>query len=318
VPDLNDNLLGYWKLDEAAGVNRVDSTGNGRTFVESGGNVAQATGKIGNAASLTSDGPTLTQSNIPTRVGDFTIAGWVNPRTGVDAGGSAILTRASDFLLSWSYTPERFNWQVEQSTGSFDIFAAVAGDVWHFVVCEYDHTGARARIKVDDGAWLSVSVTGTPNLTAANLTLGSGTYDREIDELGVWDRLLTDTEITFLYNLSFGETYPFPTIATPNVPAPSWVVPTPARVGATKPTTPLTTWVVPVPSQIGVNEPNVASSTWIVPSPDRVGPARPATPLATWIVPPPALVGHAISTTVRIGGSAESLVGGSVTEESLV
>lgn len=313
MSDLNTNLIAYWALEEASGVDRADATGNGHTFAEDSA-VAQVAGKVGNAASFVTGTDRLSCSTIPARTGDMTWAGWFNPRSGVDPTGQELIARSSDFALTWAFDglglTERFSWTVYSSIGSYTIQAEVPPDTWHFVVVEYDSTTLNARLKVDNGAWGSVTTAGTA-IQSTGLVDAGASYDRDIDELGLWDRLLTDLEISALYNGGTGGTYPLPigTFST-------WVVATPARVGAVKPPSVASSWVVPAPSQIGAVKPNPAASTWVVPAPQRVGTVRPSAVASSWVVPPPALVGHHPNNVIQIADV--SLKTGSIDSEVLV
>lgn len=314
MSDLNTNLIAYWALEEASGSDRADATGNGHTFAEDSA-VAQVAGKVGNAASFVTGNDRLTCSTIPARSGDMTWAGWFNPRSGVDPTGQEILGRSSDFTLSWQFDglglTERFSWTVYSSVSSYTIQTEVTPDTWHFVVVEYNSTTLNARMKVDNGTtWASVTTTGTAIQSTGAVNAGTS-YDRSIDELGVWDRLLTDLEIGALYNGNAGVTYPLPIGVSS-----TWVVPQPARVGAVKPTSVASSWVVPAPSQVGAVEPTSAASTWVVPAPQRVGTVRPSAVASSWVVPPPALVGHNPNNKIKIGDV--SLVTGSLDSEVLV
>jgi Concanavalin A-like lectin/glucanases superfamily len=78
--DINSNLVGYWKLDEASGTVAADSSGNSNTGTTYN-SPTWAAGKINNA--LTFNGTTQYVSvpdvaGLRFGTGDFTVAAWIN------------------------------------------------------------------------------------------------------------------------------------------------------------------------------------------------------------------------------------------------
>lgn len=224
---LIDNLVSYWKLDEASGT-RADSHGSNN--LTDNNTVTSTTGKIGNAAlfnAVDADNEYLSKSSpssIPTGSGDRTIAGWIN--------FSAL--RGTD------------SYQTIFSSG----VQSVGNDEFTFVVWEngsgneylaVDRYGARQSsndIVASTSTWYHVAVVmSSSNLTfylngSAHGTATGGTYNTVatstlqigkrfadtgsdfrgyIEELGVWSKALTSDEITDLYNSGSGLAYPFST-----------------------------------------------------------------------------------------------------------
>jgi hypothetical protein len=85
---------------------------------------------------------------------------------------------------------------------------------WHLVLFWYDSSDGSVNASINNGT--VTTLTGaTGNIERSTpLTVGyrleaSLTYDGLIDEIGIWDRVLTPAERTQLYNGGAGITYPF-------------------------------------------------------------------------------------------------------------
>jgi len=81
--------------------------------------------------------------------------------------------------------------------------------LWHHVVWVYD--GVNATCYLDNVAWTPTAA--APNTAAGVLgigkaPLGLNKFKGDIDEIAMWDRVLTPAEITELYNAGAGKQYP--------------------------------------------------------------------------------------------------------------
>jgi hypothetical protein len=90
---------------------------------------------------------------------------------------------------------------------------------WHYIV--FTKTGTTGLLYID--GVLNVSPTAAKNVSYAGGMVGSVGYNRRdvsqfyggaLDEMGIWTRVLSPTEITELYNGGAGLTYPFTHPAT--------------------------------------------------------------------------------------------------------
>lgn len=217
-----DNLVSYWKLDEASGT-RADAHGT-RTLTDNGA-VGSVAGKINNAAVFVSaSSKSLSNANsiggatgLPvsynmwvfldstSQAGTFledgggTAGGSVGMAFGI---GSGTLDTAGNNLIIpfWG-----LSWQ--------DTTVAL-GTGWKMITILISSGGIAT-------AYLNGTLvfTGTAVLTtwSTGLRLGNSTnnasfprfFDGDIDEAGVWSRALTGAEITSLYNAGAGLAYPF-------------------------------------------------------------------------------------------------------------
>lgn len=223
---LKDNLVAYFKLDESSG-NATDSVG-GLTATNNG-TVTYAAGKINNGADFGSTNTTKYFSVADNAVLDFTtaftISFWFKSTTGsgtfrtlISKGQGAAWTtpfwrygiRINDMneLETWVEVPA--NGLTTTSTGG----SFTADSVWKHVVVRFDQLTVKIYVNGTEGA----SVTNNSTITNSNepLTIGNRSHTDPgeylsgmIDEVGLWSRALTTTEITALYNSGNGFQYPF-------------------------------------------------------------------------------------------------------------
>jgi len=217
---LTDNLVSYWKLDESSG-NAADSVGSNTLTNTS---VSYVTGKIGNAAQFGSGKKLTSPNDTSLNTSNFTLSAWVY-FTGTNSQQSRIAERddVSTERLWIATTGESnttFDFYAWNSTGT--LFSANGGgtnlsqNAWHHVVATWD--GSYIKRYVDGSAYgTDLSVSGSLKGATEPLTIGNDTYGinrylaGNIDEVGIWSRALTSTEVTELYNGGAGLQYPFTT-----------------------------------------------------------------------------------------------------------
>lgn len=222
---LTDNLISYWKLDEASG-DALDSHGS-NDLTESSGTIASATGIIGNCRDFELGDTEWFDlpSNSDVSMGDidFTISCWVNLESlaavytfvGKDTGAAP----NREYLVEYTNSASRFRFGVfDAATGaSFNSvnannLGAPSASVWYFIVCWHDSVSNTINIQVNNGTPNSQAHTTGVRAGAAAFRFGArgdGTSimnDGLLDEVGLWKRILTSDERTALYN---GLTYPF-------------------------------------------------------------------------------------------------------------
>lgn len=210
---LTDGLLAYWDFEEASG-NLLDKTGNGFDGVVSGATYG-ANGIIGDCYDF--DGGTdvvAVEHNdlIPTGTNDFTVACWAYSEGDTPTWQAYIENEITDdFWFASKY-----------STDNTILYCAggvmVAGDgngpnggAWYFMVATRDGTTS-TDIYMNTNNIKTGSTAG--NVDAADVNIGNGNllangFNGRLDEMGVWNRVLSSAEITELYNSGAGLTYPF-------------------------------------------------------------------------------------------------------------
>jgi len=223
------DMVSYYKFDESSG-DAIDAHGSNDGTVN--GATQGASGKINDAYSFDgvndSVATSITASNInnPTDT-QATISLWFYSSdigatkrifsSGSDTSGQrgmAFFTQ-SGFVRGSSKT-------ADHTYTASDISGLSSSTWYHLVVVVDDSSGVQKMKTYLNGAEQSdVSPAGVTNGTAGKeliianrITSPSATWAGSIDEIGVWDRALTATEVSDLYNSGSGLAYPFTTGAT--------------------------------------------------------------------------------------------------------
>lgn len=220
-----DNLLAYWELNEASG-NAIDAhSTHDLTDVNT---VTSGTGKVGNARDFESGASEhfLLASNADVQMGDedFTIAGWVNAESAPSSADMSVIqkTNGSDgeYFLQWRNAAgtDRFRFVVYGASGfgsegvvTATTFGTPSIATWYFLVAWHDSVNNQLGIQVNDGTADTAShaagvFTGTADFQMSGVTF-SNFWDGLLDEIGIWGRILTAQEKTWLYNGGNGRSY---------------------------------------------------------------------------------------------------------------
>ncbi|NTW32920.1 MAG: LamG domain-containing protein [Bacteroidetes bacterium] len=216
-------LIAYWKFDESNG-NATSSVGS--NTLTNNNSVTYVSGKIGNASSFDktigpntqylsiADKPELSFSTA------FTVSSWINLKS------NALNVRT---VFAHKYSPW-ITFQTSQiiietsNNGTTELVSSWNGNwtlnTWYHMVVTYDGSlsaGARMKVYINNVLLTSASENSPSSLndpssaiTIGHFTdLGERAWDGLIDEMGVWSRALTSTEVTTLYNSGAGLQYPF-------------------------------------------------------------------------------------------------------------
>lgn len=204
---LQDNLVSYYKLDGDA----TDSVASNNGTVN--GATTTTSGKINGAYDFDGDNDYI---SIPAGViaqAAFTLSFWEYSDGTTNSGYFASDSNdpANLFLRRGDSTPGDLNGMVGDSS-SFQV--TVTRQQWNFIVITNDNSG-NYEVWVNGSKEISESGSNFAGLNNA-LYLGNRQdlgrdFDGKIDEVGIWDRVLTDEELGELYNNGDGLQYPFST-----------------------------------------------------------------------------------------------------------
>jgi hypothetical protein len=200
--------IAFWHLEESSG-NRVDATNGGYTLSEGAGSVPNAIGKIGNAANFNGTNTKfLTNSSIS--VGStFSIACWVKLNSYSPSNEKAIWGCGTIYNHNMTF-------YITNSNNTFTFYNGGVGDIitsfvpalntWYHTVVTVTPNGQKLYIDGNligsfvydhsfDNSWTNFSLS---NFYIA----GTAGYpiDATIDEVGIWDLVLTSDQILNLYN----------------------------------------------------------------------------------------------------------------------
>jgi hypothetical protein len=206
---LTDGILAYWKLDDTSW---TDSTGNGYTLTNAGSTNVGAGNGIINAGALSEASAWLYNSSIA--VGSsYSVSLWAKAVTydglncvwnlgGSDGPSGVVGSNATYFFLG------NVNGDKELTHA-----AAVAVGEWHHFCYVVDYASNSQSYYVD--GVLTSSGTYTEDLGGwigfeLGAFSGRSLYSNtNLDEVGVWDRALSQADVTKLYNLGNAIQYPF-------------------------------------------------------------------------------------------------------------
>jgi len=218
---LTDNLVSYWDLNETDGA-RFDSTIRDNDLTDNN-SVLYGAGILGNAGDFeATDTEFLSivagdQTDLAIS-SDFSISLWAKFESLPTAGNAEFLVARKDlYMLGAVYNTAGTYKFILNIDGTSKLIEWVPNlGTWYHIVEIYDASAGTIDVYVDDTPL--TQQTGLPNsipTTDATFYIGSDGYgtgytmDGLIDEVGVWDRILTSDEITALYNGGVGVAYPF-------------------------------------------------------------------------------------------------------------
>lgn len=223
---LLDGLVAYYKCDETSG-NRADSSVNGLTMAVTGA-VGSGTGKIGLGVDGTGNPVNYLDRASTSKLlfGDtgFTVSGWQNIATGEDVQDQPIFTifntvgNQRAYQLYWDNSAIRYRFVVSGDGTSADQSIATWGSAT--ALNTFLHAVA---IHDPDADLIKLSMNNNPFVTTAHSTgsfagstarpsigaSGAGTVVglSIVDEIGVWDRVLTDDELVTLQTAPSFDTF---------------------------------------------------------------------------------------------------------------
>lgn len=214
---LNSGLLAFYRLSDATDeVGAIDLT-------ETGG-PAYAAGKIGDALNIAGGGDRLTSlDSIFALDGPVskTLAGWVKFDSFANAPGVlSNWANGGGGVVQWLLYHDGSNlvFQVRDGSAADHIATwptALSTGTWYFFVATYNSATGVVSLNVNDGTPVtSASPAATVNSGTTSFELGgrnngAATLDGMIDAVGIWDRVLSSTEQTELYNGATGLEAPF-------------------------------------------------------------------------------------------------------------
>jgi hypothetical protein len=223
---LTDNLVSYWKLDESSG-NAADSVGS--NTLTNTNTVTYVAGKINNGADLERDSTQyLAGGDVLDMSGNFSISAWIK----VESFSS---TTRNIIIGKWNDQSNQRSWQLSVNATRLCLFLSPDGaaglgggesdattintGTWYHIVCVFNYAAHTCIYYLNGskvGNTITADATAIYNSTAP-LRIGArqdsggitDIFDGIIDEVGIWTRELSSTEVTSLYNSGNGFQYPF-------------------------------------------------------------------------------------------------------------
>jgi hypothetical protein len=223
---LLDDLIAYWKMDEASG-NAPDAHSSDDLTLA--GSVGSGTGKINGGRDFSGTGSAnnllyhANNSDFATGDVDFTFSCWVNFDS--LSGNRHLITKDTtgsnaEYYLVYNNTNGRLEFTVYSSAGygggttvTASNFGAPSTGTWYHVVAWHDSGNNQIGISVNGTSNTAGHSTGvwSPGGSTERFQVGGSPYsgmDGVIDEVGYWkNRVLTSGDISDLYNGGSGLSY---------------------------------------------------------------------------------------------------------------
>lgn len=213
--DWQNGLIAYYPMNETTGTVVTDVLGNYPGIVY--GAVVNQTGKIGTGYNYTlgtSVWSTNDTNNLPisgsmNRTYNF----WWNHQPGGSGGQSPFIYSAGgttgDYLYYNEDVANHLYWEVGDIA---DVYVGSRPNGWHMYTMRVVNESGTCNASVYLDGVLQTSSTGTVFTTAGKLWVGgfpdnSWESSNATDELGIWGRALSISEIQELYNSSYGLSY---------------------------------------------------------------------------------------------------------------
>jgi len=223
---LTTGLVSYWSLNEASG-SRGDAVGTNTLTVEgSVGTTASGIGSLGNASTFNGTGDSLyindadTAGTLDFNNHDFSYAFWYYQENKGDGNNGTFIARdvAGDRQLNIFVSDS------DRTTRFYvnDAYTPSAGPAqtlgtWHHLAATFDYVGSGTSIMklyIDGTATTPKTNASGMGISEHKFTVGSREYgtSREwlkgrLMHLGAWDKVLTQQEVTDLYNGGTGNPY---------------------------------------------------------------------------------------------------------------
>lgn len=209
-----DNLIAFWNLDETSGT-RYDSSGNGRNLTQTFGTVSSTTGKIKNCAYFNGiNGGGSTNSKLgSTSFGvnpnsNFSMSVWIKPRSFNSLQHIIGAPFQNGFYIGADDTDLTFN--LYNGTVFGVTAPTVSSNTWHHYV--FIREGDTLKLYADNTYIGSTDITeesfdGNPVFSVGGGEFNEYYFNGDIDALGLWTRVLTESEIGNLYNNGNGKQY---------------------------------------------------------------------------------------------------------------
>ncbi len=203
VQPVRADLVGYWKLNEGAGIVARDSSGNGLNG-SLNGDPQWVAGQMGGALEFDGDDSVeIPHSPLLSITDEITIAAWTNMNTGA-SGEMAIVSKgrwaANDLPYELTATAgSEIYWQFYDDEGR-DSCAPDSPPVgeWHHIAATYDGEVFKCYIDGelgDEFAYVGTMPENTSAVTIGQRSGGGTHYEGMIDEVQIHDRSLSHEEV---------------------------------------------------------------------------------------------------------------------------
>lgn len=214
-------ILAYWNMDEESG-NILDQCEDNYDGTVTGA-TQHVAGKVGYACDFEKD--STDYAGFGTTLGsifgtsDISVSCWVQMESQVGYTSPIGNWNGENYWMFFFDTKPQLALNFGSGNNYTEANSAINTGEWYHVVATIDRQGytklyVNGTLQTDSD---DISASSAVNLNTTNLlnigTAGDNysnfTFDGKIDEVGIWLRVLTQADVTELYNSGTGITYPF-------------------------------------------------------------------------------------------------------------
>lgn len=220
---LNDGLVGYWKMDETATTSgAIDFSGSGNDGLYNG-SASTTAGKFGRGGVFDGGSDYIEiadDSALNTYGSDYTISAWVNLDSYNSGSASMIFGRFTEFgglelkIRGDSVSdPHAFGIK-HWPTNNYELISSstISLNTWHHLVVTYDHSRQEVNAYLDGTLDKNEqNVSPHVNIEGHNAHIGIDSrdeagldFDGKIDEIRLYRRTLSPSEVRHLYEWAPG------------------------------------------------------------------------------------------------------------------
>jgi hypothetical protein len=225
---LIQGLISYWKMDETTGNTVADSLGKNNASTTNGASIIA--GKINNGRGFNGSSNSVGIGNSDSLKGfnQFSASTWFKLNATSNGG---IVANSSGGYNIWYNSASGIRAEIiKPGPVGVTVFGGVLPiGVWKHIVMTYDQQMIKLYV---DGALINskaeTSVLAPQDNNGFRIGEYAGVFNGQIDEVGVWNRALSLSEITNLYNYGGGNTYSPQSSPTPTGATTSMTIETPS------------------------------------------------------------------------------------------
>jgi len=214
---LTDNIIAYYKLDGNANDSVGSRNGSSASVTYSSGN-----GKINSGGGFNGTNSNIElPSNTYISTTNFTVSAWFKTTSHSSSVGEIVSSDNSSNVRLFQLAVASSKVRLVRFDSSDSVITNISSSSnyndgnWHFAVVTFD-SSVGSKIYVDGTQVASDTVLTQNNNESSIWSIGSNTnptkiefFNGAIDEVGIWDRTLSGSEVSSLYKSGLGNQYPF-------------------------------------------------------------------------------------------------------------
>ena len=218
--DWADSITSYYKLDvdSSTQVDSVLATGNNATV---NGSTYTASGLFGGAYSF--DGVNdniVTDNNVNLGIDDFSISLWTKTLTNTQYGHlfSNFEIIGNNFVINQGFSEGNLTLTIGPNTATTSIFTnkSLHDNIWHNIIATKEGTNYSIYLdNIYEGSATWVGTLDDDQISIGSSMQSSNYFTGTIDEVGIWNKALTLSEITEIYSYRSRTSTPTITLTSP-------------------------------------------------------------------------------------------------------